>query len=89
VRGTRRTSSPVDGVADRGANAGRDGRACGKREEGRSAASQTGGEGGCVRPWGCHTGAAWGLAPIGGRRPDCDLGTVRAGGASLFQIGAR
>jgi hypothetical protein len=34
VHGTRRTSSPVDGAADRGANAGRDGRACRKREEG-------------------------------------------------------
>jgi hypothetical protein len=45
VRGTRRTSSPVDGVADRGANAGRDGRACRKKEEGRSTASQAGGGG--------------------------------------------
>jgi hypothetical protein len=45
VRGTHRTSSPVDGAADRGANAGRDGHVCGKREEGRSAASQAGGKG--------------------------------------------
>jgi hypothetical protein len=44
MRGTHRTSSPVDGVDDRGANAGRDNRACGKREEGRSAASQARGE---------------------------------------------
>jgi hypothetical protein len=34
----------VDGAADRGANAGRDGRACEKREEGRSVASQAGRE---------------------------------------------
>lgn len=46
MRGVRRTSSPMDGAADRGANAGRDGRACGKREEGRSSASQAGGLGG-------------------------------------------
>jgi hypothetical protein len=55
VRGTRRTSSPVDGVADRGANAGRDGRACGKREEGaRRLLKPTGGgkNGEGVRPWG-------------------------------------
>jgi hypothetical protein len=44
VRGTHRTSSPVDGAADRGAKARRDGCVCGKREEGRSAASQAAGE---------------------------------------------
>jgi hypothetical protein len=44
VRGTRRTSSPVDGVADRGANAGRDGRTCGKREEGARRLLKPGGE---------------------------------------------
>jgi hypothetical protein len=35
-------------------------------------------------------GAAWGLAPTGGRRPDrvavdCDPGAMRTGGASLFK----
>jgi hypothetical protein len=66
VRGTHRTSSPVDGVADRGANAGRDGRACGKREEGaRRLLKPTGGgggeRGGGVWPWGFPE--VWGLAP--------------------------
>jgi hypothetical protein len=60
VRGTRRTSSPVDGVADRGANAGRDGRACGKREEGRSAASQAGGRKG-EKKWGVGGGPTMGV----------------------------
>jgi hypothetical protein len=83
VRGTGRTSSSVDGVADRGANAGRDGRACGKREEGRSTASQTGGGGPVV---GCHAAL--------GRRPDrvpadCDPGAALAGDVSLFRTGAR
>jgi hypothetical protein len=59
VRGTRRTSSPDDGVADRGAKAGRDGRVCGKKEEGaRWLLKPGGGEkkgrrmGGGVWPWG-------------------------------------
>jgi hypothetical protein len=47
VHGIRQTSSSVDGIADRGANAGRDGRACEKKEEGRSAASQAEGGSGC------------------------------------------
>jgi hypothetical protein len=59
VRGTSRTSSPVDGVADRGANAGRDGRACGKREEGaRRLLQPRGGEEWGGPTWGCHM--AWG-----------------------------
>jgi hypothetical protein len=78
VHGTRRTSSPVDGVADRGAKAGRDGRACEKREEGRSVASQGGGGGekgeknggGSCRGGATRRGHAWGLASTGGRRPD-------------------
>jgi hypothetical protein len=89
VRGTRRTSSPVVSVADRGANAGRDGRACGEREEGHSAASQAGEGERRERRMG-----AWGLAPTGGRRSDrvpadCDPGAARVGGASLFRTGAR
>jgi hypothetical protein len=72
VRGTRRTSSPVDGVADRGANAGRDGRACEKREEdARRLLKPTGGG----EEWGGGpavgvprgVGAAWVLAPTASR----------------------
>jgi hypothetical protein len=43
VCGTHRTSSSVDGVADRGANAGRDGRACGKGRRGEKRGRRTGG----------------------------------------------
>jgi hypothetical protein len=89
-------SPPERQTTDRGAKAGRDSRGCGKREEGRSAASHAGGRKG-EKKWGGGaavgvprgTGAAWGLAPTGGRRPDrvpADRGpaTARAGGASLF-----
>jgi hypothetical protein len=64
-----------------------------KREAGRSAASQTEGEG-SNRGGAIQRRAAWGLAPTGERHPDrvpadCDPGATRAGGASLFRTGAR
>jgi hypothetical protein len=86
VRGTRRTISPKDGVADRGAKAGRDGRTCGKREEGARRLLKRGGRGG-EREKGRRmggsgrgvphgAGAAWGLAQTSRRRPTTSRPTV-------------
>jgi hypothetical protein len=89
----------MDGAADRGANVGRDGRACGKREEGPGSdqwtgqltaplSSQARGRKGEKKlgggVWTWGCHVAWGLAPTSGRRLDRVPAAARAGGALLF-----